>query len=92
MGKRVMSEETKAKIAATRAAKQAAVEAGEAPATTRATVEEQLAAAQAAADAGDRGAQEMMPVLGVYAEQMAQCKADYKTAARKLRKALSILK
>jgi len=92
MGKRTMSEETKAKIAASREAKKAAIAAGEAPATTKATVEEQLAAAQAAADGGDSGAQELMPVLAIYAEQMKQAKTDFKLAAKKLRKALSILK
>jgi len=85
---RVMSEETKAKIAATRAANKA----NKIPGEKRATLEEQLAAIQAQADGGDAGAVALMPVLDVYREQLAQAKKDSKTAARKLRKLLSTLK
>jgi hypothetical protein len=83
-----MSEETKAKIAATRAAKAA----NKIPGEKRASLEDQLAAIQAQADGGDAGATALMPVLDVYREQFAQAKKDAKTSARKLRKLLSTLK
>lgn len=79
-----MSAETKAKIAASRAANKAA-----GVSTTRASLEDQLAAAQAASDAGDVGMQALMPVLDVYREKLAQASIDKKTAAKKLRKLLS---
>lgn len=85
MAAKTMSEATKAKIAATRAAnKELAV-----PGEKRATLDEQIAAAQAQADAGDAGLQALMPVIDVYREKLAQAKVDAKTAARKLRKLLS---
>jgi hypothetical protein len=83
-----MSEATKAKIAASRAANKAAGNTGE----KRASLEDQLAAVQAAADAGDAGAQALLPVLDVYREKLAQAVADKKSSARKLRKLLSTLK
>ena len=85
MGTRTMSEETKAKIAASRAANKANATPGE----KRATLDDQIAAFQARADSGDAEATTMMPVIDVYREKLAQAKTDAKTAARKLRKLLS---
>jgi hypothetical protein len=84
-----MSEETKAKIAATRAATRAATASGGEPAQKRATIEDQINAAQAAADAGDAGMMALMPVIDVFREKLAQAISDRKSAARKLRKLLS---
>ena len=84
-----MSEETKAKIAATRAAK-AAANGGET--VKRATLEEQVAAAQAMADSGDETARSLMPVVDQLKAAMSDAKTVYKAAARRLRKSLSILK
>jgi hypothetical protein len=85
MAGKTMSDETKDKIAATRAANKA----GSPEGTKRATLDEQIAAAQAQADAGDAGMQALMPVIDVYREKLAQAKVDAKSAARKLRKLLS---
>lgn len=84
---RTMSEETKQKIAASRAANKT-----ENGGAKRASLEEQVAAAQAAADAGDAFATSLMPVVDVLAEQMRQAKTDAKNAAKRLRKTLSVLK
>jgi len=96
MGKRVMSDETKAKIAASRAAKKAAVDSGSEPATTRASLEDQIAAIQAQAEAGDTFAQQILPLIEVSMEQLAQAKATFRTdssaAKRKIRKLISTLK
>ena len=83
-----MTEETKAKIAAARAANKAAGTTGE----KRASMEEQIAAVQAASEAGDSFAQSMMPVIDVMREQFTQAKSDQKTAAKKLRKTLNLFK
>ena len=88
MAGKTMSEETKAKIAATRMANAA----NKTPGEKRATLDDQIAAAQAAADAGDAFAASLMPVVDVLREQYAQAKKDQKQAARKLRKTLSVLK
>ena len=88
MGTRTMSEETKAKIAASRAANKA----NKVPGEKRATLDDQIAAAQAAADSGDAFAASLMPVVDVLREQLNQAKSDAKSAARKLRKTLSVLK
>jgi hypothetical protein len=85
MAGKTMSDETKDKIAATRAANKA----GSPEGTKRATLDEQIAAAQAQADAGDAGMQALMPVIDVYREKLAQAKVDAKSTARKLRKLLS---
>jgi hypothetical protein len=83
-----MSEETKKKIAAARAANKATGVTAE----KRASLEDQLAAVQAAADAGDAGARALLPVLDVYREKLAQAISDKKSSAKKLRKLLSTLK
>ena len=88
MAGKTMTEETKAKIAATRAANAA----NKTPGEKRATLDDQIGAAQAAADAGDAFAASLMPVVDVLREQYAQAKKDQKQAARKLRKTLSVLK
>ena len=88
MPRQPMSEETKAKIAAARAANKAAGTTGE----KRASLEEQIAAVNAAAESGDAFAQSMMPVIDVLAEQMKQAKVDFKASAKKLRKTLSLFK
>lgn len=80
-----MSEETKAKIAAARAANKVAGVTGQ----KRATLEDQIAGMQAQADAGDEAAIALMPVVDIYREKLAQAKADAKVAAKKLRKLLS---
>jgi hypothetical protein len=80
-----MSEETKAKIAASRAANKANGVTGE----KRASLDDQIAAFQARADAGDQEAITMMPVIDVYREKMTQAIADKKSASKKLRKLLS---
>ena len=88
MAGKAMTEETKAKIAATRAANKTTVVPGE----KRATLDEQIAAAQAQADAGDAFCASLMPVVDVLREQLSQAKKDQKSAAKKLRKTLSVLK
>jgi len=88
MGTRTMSAETKAKIAATRAANKAAGVVGQ----KRASLEDQLAAIQAQADAGDAAAVAIMPVIDVYKSQLEQATKAKKTVAKKLRKLLSTLK
>ena len=90
--KRTMSEETKAKIAATRAANKASAEASGKPPQKRATVEEQVAAIQAQADSGDAGAAALMPAIEVYLQQMKDAKETYKASAKKVRKILNTLK
>lgn len=81
-----MSEETKAKIAASRAANKG----NKIPGEKRATLDEQIAAMQAQADVGDAGAAALMPVVDVYREKLAQAKVEAKAASRKLRKLLSV--
>jgi hypothetical protein len=88
MGSRTMSEETKAKIAASRAANAA----NKTPGEKRATLADQIAAAQALADSGDAFAASLMPVVDVLAEQFRQANLDKKSTAKKLRKTLSVLK
>jgi molecular chaperone GrpE (heat shock protein) len=83
-----MSEETKAKIKASREANKA----NKVPGEKRATLDDQIAAAQALADSGDAFATSLMPVVDVLREAMLQAKADAKANARKLRKTLSVLK
>ena len=87
MAKKLMSEATKAKIAATRAANKAAGGEG----TVKASLEDKIAAAQAAADAGDPTAQSLMPLLDVQREAISQAIADKKAAAKRIRKLLSVL-
>jgi hypothetical protein len=77
-----MTEETKAKIAAARAANRVTGQ-------KRASLDDQIAAAQAQADSGDAGMQALMPVIDVYREKLTQAVADKKTASKKLRKLLS---
>lgn len=88
MAGKTMSAETKSKIAATRAANAA----NKTPGEKRATLDDQIAAAQALADSGDAFATSLMPVVDVLREELAQAKKDSKTAVRKLRKTLSVLK
>jgi seryl-tRNA synthetase len=88
MGTHTMSDETKAKIAATRAAKKSIGE----PAEKRASLDDQIAAAQAQADAGDATATQLMAVIDVLRAEMERGKQASKSAAKKLRRTLSILK
>jgi hypothetical protein len=88
MPRKPMSDETKAKIAAARAANKAAGVTGE----KRASLDDQLAAVQAAAEAGDAFAQSMMGPLDALREQSAQAKVDFKAANKKLRKTLNLFK
>jgi len=83
-----MSEATKAKIAAARAANKATGVTGE----KRASIDDQLAAINAAAEAGDAFAQSMMPVLDVLRESAKQRKVDLKSDMKKLRKTLNLFK
>jgi hypothetical protein len=84
-----MSEETKAKIATSRAATKANNEKLGIVKAPKATLEDQIAGMQAQADAGDAAAGALMPVIDVYRERLAQAKADAKVSAKKLRKLLS---
>lgn len=84
-----MSEETKAKIAATRAATKANAESLGITKAPKASIEDQIAGMQAQADAGDDAAVALMPVIDVYRERLSQAKADAKVFAKKLRKLLS---
>lgn len=86
MGNRVMSEETKIKIAATRAANKASSPEG----GKRATIEEQIAGLQAQSEAGDAAAQALLPVIEVYFEKVTQGKKDLKRDIKKLRKLLAV--
>jgi predicted nucleic acid-binding Zn-ribbon protein len=83
-----MSAETKAKIAAARAANKAAGTTGE----KRASLEDQLAAIQAAAEGGDAFANSMLPVLDTLREEAKQAKVDFKSSMKKLRKTLNLFK
>jgi hypothetical protein len=88
MAGKTMTQETKDKIAATRAANKA----NKVPGEKSASLDDQIAAAQAQADSGDAFAASIMPVVDTLREQLNQAKSDAKTAARKLRKTLSVLK
>jgi hypothetical protein len=88
MAGKTMSQETKDKIAATRAANKA----GSPEGTKRATLDDQIAAAQAQADAGDATATQLMAVIDVLRAEMERGKQASKSAAKKLRRTLSILK
>jgi hypothetical protein len=87
--RKAMSEETKAKIAASRASNKAQAEAMGITKAPKATIEDQIAGMQAQADAGDEAAVALMPVIDVYRERLIQAKADAKVFAKKLRKLLS---
>ena len=87
MARKPMSEETKARIKATREANKAANGGAK-----KASLDDQIAAAQALADSGDAFAASLMPVVDVLRDSLAQAKTDAKTVAKKLRKTLSVLK
>ena len=88
MPRQPMSEATKAKIAAARAANKAAGVTEE----KRASLEDQIAAVNASAESGDAFANSMMPVIDTLREEAKQAKADFKAANKKLRKTLNLFK
>ena len=90
MGNRAMSEETKAKIAATREAKKADA-GGTNPAQKKASLDDKIAALQAAADAGDHGAMASMGTIDTLKAVADQAKAACKTSQKRLRKVVNAL-
>jgi hypothetical protein len=83
---RTMSQETKDKIAASRAAKKATGEK-----TTKVSLEDKIAQLQAQADAGDEAIAASMPTLDVYKTRMEEAAATAKTMKRRLRKLVNAL-
>ena len=92
MGTRIMTDETKAKIAATREANKAASAASGAEPAKRATVEEQIAAVQALAESGDAAAAALLPAIDAYQDKLRVAKNDLKSVKKRLRKLLAALK